>query len=440
MARQAALRLARAVRELLAAEGLSGAALDHFFQAEETTRALRDQVRARAHRWQWKILQSMQRHGLSESHLLGSTGYGYGDSGRELTDRVMADLFGSPAALVRLQFVSGTHALACAMFGNLRPGDELVSICGAPYDTLSTVIGAGLPQPGSLTEWGVGYRQLELRADGRVDIDALPDFLGARTRLVFLQRSRGYAWRPSLGIAQLKEAIAAVRECRPHVRILVDNCYGELVEDLEPTHVGADLVAGSLIKNLGGTLASSGGYLAGSEEAVAGAASRLTAPGVGGEQGASLGFTRMALQGLFQAPITVGQALEGSIWAACFLELEGLEVSPRWDEPRTDLVQALALGSPERQKAFCWGVQASGPVDSRAEPEAWIQPGYHDPILMAGGTFVAGSTLELSADCPVRPPFAAYLQGGVSLGHVQLGVVRGLLALRKEENREGTGS
>lgn len=416
-------------RRRLEQEGLTAQQIAHFEEALALTRDLREAIRERSHRLQWKVLDALQAEGLSEVHLNGTTGYGYGDSGRELVDRVFARIFNCPAALVRLQFVSGTHAIACGLFGNLRPGDEMVSLSGEPYDTLATVIGRGAPTSGSLADWGVNYRQLEL-CDSGLDLEAIAGFLRPETRLVFLQRSRGYAWRPSLGVEQLGEAIRRVRQTAPRALVLVDNCYGELVEEREPTEVGADLVVGSLIKNLGGTLAATGGYLAGTEAAVEAAACRLTAPGVGGEQGASLGFSRSLLQGLFQAPIVVGQALEGSVWAACFLELCGFQVGPRWDEPRTDIVQAVQLGSPEAQAAFCRGVQRSGPVDSMAVPESWVQPGYQDRILMAGGTFVAGSSLELSADCPVRAPYIAYLQGGLSLGHVQLGVTRALVGLQ----------
>ncbi|MFN8609866.1 MAG: methionine gamma-lyase family protein [Vulcanimicrobiota bacterium] len=417
------------MRRRLLEEGLQASQVEHFFEATRRTRELREQIRERAHRLQWRVLDALQGRGLSEVHLLGSTGYGYGDTGRELLDEIYAELFGCQSALVRLQFVSGTHAISCGLFGNLRPGQEMVCLSGEPYDTLSTVIGQKGRVSGSLLDWGVGYRQLELR-DDRLDLEAIPAFLRPDTALIFLQRSRGYSWRSSLSVGQLAEAIRVARAICPEAVVMVDNCYGELVEEQEPTHAGADLVAGSLIKNLGGTLAATGGYLAGSKRAVEAAAYRLTAPGIGGEQGASLGFSRAMLQGLFQAPVVVGQALEGACWAACFLELEGLEVAPRWDAPRTDIVQAIRLGSAEAQAAFCKGIQRSGPVDAKATPESWVQPGYRDPILMAGGTFIAGSSLEMSADCPVRPPYIAYLQGGISLGHVQLGVVRALVSLK----------
>lgn len=418
------------MKDWLLEEGLTLRQVEDFERASRETAALREATRERAHRWQWRILRVLQKHGLSEAHLAGSTGYGYGDCGRDLLDEIYAEIFQSQRALVRIQFVSGTHAIACAMLGNLRAGDELVSLSGSPYDTLSTVIGIQEPGAHSLVDLGVTYRQLEL-LDGRLNFEGIESFLGENTRMVFLQRSRGYAWRPALTQADLQEAIRRIRRHSPQVLIMVDNCYGELVEECEPTALGADLVAGSLIKNLGGTLAPTGGYLAGKAEAVEAAACRLTAPGIGGEQGASLGLNRALFQGLFLSPIMVGQALEGAIWASHFLEQQGYPVSPRWDETRGDIVQAVQLGSAEAQAAFCRGIQRSGPVDSRATPEAWVQPGYRDPILMASGGFVAGSSLELSADCPVRPPYIGYLQGGTSLGHVQLGVVRALLELRK---------
>ena len=398
--------------ELLSREGLSEREIFAFQRATLETAALRESVRSRAHALQWKVLAALQKAGLSEMHLAGSTGYGYGDQGRDLLDQVYADIFGCESALVRVQFVSGTHAIACAMLGNLRSGQELLSLCGTPYDTLRTVIGISGESPGSLKDMGISYRQVELLPNGGLDLQAIGENVTASTGMVLLQRSRGYAWRASLSVQQLGEAISVVRGCNPQTIILVDNCYGELVEDREPTHLGADLVAGSLIKNLGGTLAAAGGYVAGKAGYVEAAACRLTAPGIGAEQGASLGQTRLMLQGLFLAPVVVGHAVEGAIWAAHFLEQMGLQTSPRWSEGRACLVQAIQLGSPEAQSAFCKGVQSSGPVDSKATPESWVQPGYQDRILMAGGTFVAGSSLELSADCPVRPPYIAYLQGG----------------------------
>jgi cystathionine beta-lyase family protein involved in aluminum resistance len=416
------------VRSHLNGLGFSEQRLERAELATRATAEIREEIRSAAGVRQWRVLEALQAEGLSELHLLGTTGYGYGDSGRELLDRAMARIFHAPSALVRIQLVSGTHAITAGLFGALRPGDELMSLTGAPYDTLLPTIGPG---PGSLAELQVSYRQLDLLPGGCIDLDGVAGVLNERTRMVFIQRSRGYTWRPSISVAQIGEAIARLRVLKPEVVIMVDNCYGELVEDLEPTQVGADLVAGSLIKNLGGALAPTGGYLAGGEEWIARAAARFSAPGIGGEQGPTLGLYRPLIQGLFQAPTIIGHALEGAVWAAHLLEQEGYEVEPRWNDPRTDLIQAIQLGSPEGQMAFCRGIQLAGPVDHKAVPTPCVQPGYRNPILMAGGTFVAGSTLELSADGPQRPPYACYLQGGISLAHVQIGVLRALSELDK---------
>ena len=415
----------QALQSMGVSEEVSGLA----WEATQATEAARRELSLRGAVNQWKILQALQAEGLSEMHLGSTTGYGYNDAGRELLDRVYARVFKAPAALLRAQCVSGTHAITAGLFGNLLPGAEMVCVTGAPYDTLKSIIGHEAPVVGSLCEMGIGYRELALTEEGRIDIARFADFLSPQTSLVLLQRSRGYSWRPSCSVAELGRAIARLRELRPDLLIMVDNCYGELVETSEPTEVGADLVAGSLIKNLGGGVAPTGGYLVGSESSIERAAARLIAPSLGLEMGPSLGLNRAFLQGLFMAPLVVSQALEGSVWAAYFLEKLGYRVSPRWEEPRVDLILAVEVGSPQAQAAFCRGIQRGGPVDHQAIPEPYRQPGYQDPILMAGGTFVAGSSIELSADGPVRAPYICYLQGGLNFAQVQLGVVRAAQAL-----------
>lgn len=396
------------------------------------TAEAREAVRERAAVNQWKVLRALQEVGLGEGHFAGTTGYGFSDLGRDALDEAVASVFGCEAGRLRLQMVSGTHALSAALFGNLRPGDELACLTGAPYDTLRPVLGTVEGAAGSLAEWGVGTCELALLPDGRIDLEGIPKALSPRTKMVFLQRSRGYTWRPSLSVAELAEAIQVVRRHASDVAVMVDNCYGEMVELTEPTEAGADLVGGSLIKNMGGALAPCGGYLAGRKDLVARAMNALTAPGIGPEEGPTLGYNRLLAQGLFMAPMIVGQALEGAVWASWVLEEAGLEVGPRWSDERTDIIQAVRLGSPEAQKAFCRGVQRAGAVDHRAVPVPVVQPGYRDPILMAGGTFIQGSSIELSADGPLRPPYACYLQGGVSFAHVQVGVMRALHELEAE--------
>ncbi|MGE0491700.1 MAG: methionine gamma-lyase family protein [Vulcanimicrobiota bacterium] len=392
-------------------------------EGERATAARREEIRRQGTVRGWRVLEALQAAGLGEGHFANTTGYGYGDGGRELLDEVTAAILGTEAACLRLQIVSGTHAIAAGLFGNLNPGDELVSLTGPPYDTLMPVIGPGAC---SLAEMGVSYRQLELDGNGRIDFDKIQDFLRPTTRMVFLQRSRGYTWRPSHSVAELEKAMTLARRACPEALMMVDNCYGELVEPDEPS---ADLLAGSLIKNLGGGVVPTGGYIAGRRAAVERAANRVTAPGIGGEQGPTLGFARNLAQGLFLAPGVVAAALEGAVWAAWMFEQAGLEASPGWKEPRTDLIQAVRLGSPEAQKAFCRGVQRAGPVDHKATPQPVVNPGYRDPILMAGGTFIQGSSIELSADGPLREPYACYLQGGLNFGHVQLGALRALSEL-----------
>ncbi|MEW6541082.1 MAG: methionine gamma-lyase family protein [Bacillota bacterium] len=368
-----------------------------------------------------KVLAAFHEHRVSEVHFRGTTGYGYGDVGREVLEQVFARVFDAESALVRLQIVSGTHALAVGLFGLLRPGDELVAV-NKPYDTLERVIGVR-EAPGSLAEMGVGYRRLDFEADGEPDLEALVAALGPRARVLLLQRSGGYEWRSPLNLDTMARLIGAVKLRFPRVRVVVDNCYGEFTEAREPCAVGADLVCGSLIKNPGGGLAPSGGYLAGSAECVELAAARLTAPGLGRAVGASLGDLRLLFQGLYLAPHFVAEALKGAVFAARLFERLGYEVRPGFADRRTDIVQAVRLGTAERVIAFCRGIQKASPVDAHAVPEPAPLPGYRDGVVMAAGTFVQGASLELTADAPLRPPFAVYLQGGLSREYAKLGAL-----------------
>lgn len=415
-------------KKTLREQGLGDELIDQALEAERVTAERREQVRRLGSVHSLRVLEAFQQEGLCEQHFSFTTGYGYGDPGREMLDAVLSRLFRCPAALLRTQCVSGTHAIAAGLLGNLRPGEELVSLSGAPYDTLQSIIGSSkVPAWGSLCDMGVLYRELPLTDQGGVDIENIASVLGPKTSWVFLQRSRGYQTRPSLTIQTLEKVIGRVKQLRPQVQVFVDNCYGELVEDREPTEVGADLVAGSLIKNLGAGIAPTGGYLAGQTVPVERAATRLIAPCIGSEVGPHLGLTRAFVQGLFLAPQIVSTALEGSIWAAYLLESLGYRVSPRWEEARTDLVLEVVTGSAQRQQAFIGAIQRSGAVDSQAVPEGWLQPGYTTPVLMASASFVAGSSIELSADGPQRPPFSCYLQGGLNLAQIQLAVLRAVM-------------
>lgn len=370
-----------------------------------------------------KVLDSFRSVRVSEFHLKDSTGYGYGDTGREALENVYASIFKTEAALVRGQIVSGTHAIALCLYGILRPGDELLSVQGEPYDTLAEMIGIRGKCHGSLKEMGVTYRQVDPLIGGGIDYANVGQALGARTKMVMLQRSRGYQWGPSFDLEKLREVIEFIRNREPNVVIFVDNCYGEFVEEKEPVEVGADLIAGSLIKNPGGGIAPTGGYVAGAAKFVEMAANRWSAPGVGSEVGPSSGFQRLLFQGLFLAPHIVSEALKGAVFAARFFERLGFEVSPRYNEKRSDIVQAIGLGTPEKMLAFCRGLQGASPVDSHVRPVASAMPGYDDPVVMAAGTFVQGATLELSADGPLRPPYAIYFQGGLSKEYVRLALL-----------------
>lgn len=379
---------------------------------------------------QWKVIEAFQRHQVSDYHFAGSTGYGYNDRGREVLDLVYADVFGAEAALVRPHFASGTHTIATALFGVLRPGDELLYISGTPYDTLHKVIGEPGDGTGSLQDFGIRYDEVALLENGEIDWDSVKAKLNKRTKVIGIQRSRGYDWRDSFTVAQIGEMVRKVKEMRSDCIVFVDNCYGEFAEELEPTQVGVDLMAGSLIKNPGGGLAETGGYICGRTDLVELSSYRLTAPGIGGEVGAMLGTTRGIYQGLFLAPTTVGQAVKGSILAAAVFERAGFESRPRWNADRTDLIQAIAFSGPEQLIAFVQGIQRAAAVDGYVVPEAWEMPGYEHPVIMAAGTFIQGGSLELSADAPVREPYIAYMQGGLTYSHVKFGLLTALQTMK----------
>lgn len=371
---------------------------------------------------QGKVLAAMQKNRVNATHFAATTGYGYNDDGRDNLERVYADVFHTEAALVRPQITCGTHALAVALSANLLPGDELLSPVGAPYDTLEEVIGIRESKC-SLKEYGVTYAQADLKPDGTFDYDAIREKINGRTKLITIQRSKGYATRPSFSVRQIGELIAFCKGIKPDVKIMVDNCYGEFVETLEPTHVGADLVVGSLIKNPGGGLAPTGGYIAGRKDLVEGAAMRLTVPGIGGECGSTLGNNRLLYQGLFLAPHTVAQAVKTAVFAARVMELLGYETEPRSSQVRHDIIQMIHMRQPDALKKFCKGIQFGAPVDSYVTPEPWDMPGYDCPVIMAAGAFVQGASIELSADAPMREPYTVYLQGGLTFESGRLGVL-----------------
>ncbi|MEE1239934.1 MAG: methionine gamma-lyase family protein [Acutalibacteraceae bacterium] len=378
---------------------------------------------------QLKVLSAFIKNGVSESTMAGSTGYGYDDRGREILERVMADAMGAEDALMRHNFVSGTHTLTVALFGILRPKDKVLCLTGRPYDTITGVFGIDEKTDGSLADFGVEYTQVELLADGTPDIEAIKKELSAnKYKMAYIQRSRGYSTRPSLTIDDIEELCKAVREVSPDSVIMVDNCYGEFVEKKEPTEVGADIIAGSLIKNPGGGIAPTGGYIAGKHELVEQCAARLTCPGVGREVGATLGHSRELYMGLFSAPHVVGEALKTAVYASALFDNLGFDVTPNCTEKRGDIIQCVTLGSREGLIAFCQGMQSGAPVDSFVVPEPWAMPGYTDEVIMAAGAFTLGASIELSADGPLREPYAAWMQGGLNFHSARAGV---LLAAQK---------
>lgn len=375
---------------------------------------------------QYKVLNAMQKNKLSDVHFAGTTGYGYNDLGREVLENIYADVFHAESGLVRPQVISGTHALTVALAGNLRPGDEIFSPVGLPYDTLQGVIGIR-KERGSLAEYGITYSQTELLPDGSFDYEGIRSALkNKKIRLVEIQRSRGYAWRESFTVEKIGDLISFIKGIRPDVICMVDNCYGEFVETIEPTDVGADLCVGSLIKNPGGGLAPIGGYIVGKEEYVDNAAFRLTAPGMGKEVGATLGVTPSMIQGLFMAPQVVCGSLKGAMFAARLFENIGIEVLPPSNVKRGDIVQSLKMKSAEKVIAFCEGIQKGAPVDSYVTPEPWAMPGYDSDVIMAAGAFIQGASIELSADGPIKPPYIVYMQGGLSWHHAKIGIMTGV--------------
>jgi len=416
-----------ALMELYNTMGISPAV---YALGEKTIETLTDrfsQIDAIAEYNQAKVLSAMQKNRVSPACFAATTGYGYDDVGRDNLERVYADVFHTEAALVRPQITCGTHALTVALSANLLPGDELLSPVGAPYDTLQEVIGIR-PSPCSLAEYGVSYRQVDLLADGSIDFDGIKNAINPKTKLITIQRSKGYATRPTFSVEQIGKLISFVKAIKPDVICMVDNCYGEFVETVEPSDVGADMVVGSLIKNPGGGLAPIGGYICGTKACVDRCAYRLSAPGLGQEVGANLGLMTALYQGFFLAPTVVAGAEKGAIFAANLYEPLGFKCVPNATESRHDIIQAVELGSEEAMIAFCAGIQGAAPVDSFATPLPWDMPGYENKVIMAAGAFVQGSSIELSADGPIRPPYAVYFQGGLTWQHAKLGI---LLSLQK---------
>lgn len=371
---------------------------------------------------QFRVLESFRTYKISDSHFIPTTGYGYDDIGRDTLGDVYANVFGGEAGLVRPQIISGTHAISTALFAILRPGDELVYITGKPYDTLEEIVGIRGKGIGSFKEFQIGYRSVDLTKDGHVDFPAVREAIGPKTKMIGIQRSKGYANRPSYTIAEIKEMIQFVKQINPEIVVFVDNCYGEFTEELEPCHVGADLMAGSLIKNPGGGIVKMGGYIVGKKEYVDACGYRLTSPGIGAEAGASLYSLQEMYQGFFLAPHVVAQALKGAIFTAALLENLGMNTYPRWNMKRTDLIQSVEFQDPDRMIAFCQAIQYASPINSQFTPYPNYMPGYEDDVIMAAGTFIQGASIELSADGPLRPPYVAYVQGGLTYSHVKIAI------------------
>lgn len=417
-----------AMAQMYAAMGISRQVYDFAQDIWNSLKERWEEIDALSEYNQLKVIGAMQKNKVSEACLLGTTGYGYNDLGRETLEQVYADIFHTEDALVRPQITCGTHALALALMSNLRPGDELLSPVGKPYDTLEEVIGIR-PSKGSLKEYGISYRQVDLLPDGNFDFEGIKKAINKKTKMVTIQRSKGYQTRPTLSIDRLGQLVSFIKECSPNVICMVDNCYGEFTEIREPSDAGADLVVGSLIKNPGGGLAPIGGYLAGKKECIENAAYRLTSPGLGKEVGASLQALGAFYQGLFLAPSVTANALKSAIFAANLYENLGFKVVPDKTESRHDIIQAVTFGNPEGVIAFCQGIQQAAAVDGHVTPEPWDMPGYDSPVIMAAGAFVSGSSIELSADGPIKPPYSVFFQGGLTWQHGKFGIMKTLQKL-----------
>ena len=402
-------------------------------EVEEQIKEVQQAIDKRIDTNQFRVLSSFQNHRVSESHFIPSTGYGYDDNGRDTLESIYAEVFGGEAGLVRPQIISGTHAISTALFGILRPGDELLYITGKPYDTLEEIVGIRGEGIGSLREFNIGYNSVDLLPDGQPDYEKIAASIHANTKMIGIQRSKGYATRPSFTIAEMEKMIAFVKEIKKDVVVFVDNCYGEFVEEKEPCHVGADLMAGSLIKNPGGGIAKTGGYIIGKEELVKACSYRMTSPGIGAEAGASLYSLQEMYQGFFLAPHVVGQSLKGAIFTAAVLEKLGMNSSPSWNTKRTDLIQSVQFDDKDKMIAFCQAIQFASPINSHVTAYPNYMPGYEDDVIMAAGTFIQGASIELTADGPIRPPYVAYVQGGLTYSHVKIAICTAINRLAEQK-------
>jgi cystathionine beta-lyase family protein involved in aluminum resistance len=412
----------------------NGGALHPLVQEVEIQiREIHQEMEERIDKNQFRVLKSFQNHRVSDSHFIPTTGYGYDDHGRETLEKIYAEVFGGEAGLVRPQIISGTHAISIALFGILRPGDELLYITGKPYDTLEEIVGIRGSGIGSLKEFGISYQSVSLTDEGRVNLEEVAKQIKPTTKMIGIQRSKGYATRPSFTIDEIGEMIRFVKEIKSDVVVFVDNCYGEFVEEREPCHVGADLIAGSLIKNPGGGIAKTGGYIVGKQKWVEACSYRMTSPGIGAEAGASLYSLQEMYQGFFLAPHVVGQALKGAVFTAAILEKLGMNSEPKWNTKRTDLIQSIQFDDRDTMVAFCQAIQYASPINSHVTPYPSYMPGYEDDVIMAAGTFIQGASIELTADGPIRPPYVAYVQGGLTYSHVKMAICIALDNLIQKE-------